>query len=184
MWILHEAQGHTKCLHCVAQPIFCTQAECAENGQFDMHDVSAAQPVRKLCQLEQISCHHATGEVSSSRQTQRLCHSEPLASALASPKIPSLFPAGAAHATPDSQPSEEDPGRHGQNGKLPLQQNGVCKQQKPLALLRAAGAKRALDRDEAGSEAKSAKQTRAGNACPCRSEHTVARLGPLVPLAM
>ena len=93
------------------------------------------------------------------------------------------LPAGAAHAVPDSQPTEEDPGKHSQTSMLPSQQSDVHKQQRPLALLRAAAAKRALDRDAAGSRAGPMKQPRSSDARPCRSEHSVATPGQLAWLA-
>ena len=105
----------------------------------------------------QVHCFH------SPRQTT--AHAmQPMASPLPFPNIERLVPAGAAHAIPDSQPTKESPGKHSWNGTLPSQQNDVRKQQRPLTLLKAAAAKRALDRDGAGRKAKPAKQPRSGDA--------------------
>ena len=103
-----------------------------------------------------------------------------LASPFLSPNIERLIPAGATHAIPDSQPTEESPGKRSWDGMLPSQQNDARKQQRPLTLLRAAAAKRALDRDGAGRKAKPAKQPRSGDS-PFL-QNTVATSGLRLPL--
>ena len=128
---------------------------CTQAVQLNVHGVSAVQPVRQSCQLEHLS-QQATGELHSLllTDTQHMTLG-PLASADSFRSR--LLPAGVAHAIPDSQPTDEKIGRLPQDGPLPSKLNHVRKQ-RPSVLLRAAAAKRALDRDEAASKAKPAKQ--------------------------
>ena len=150
-----------------------------------MHGVSTTQAVKASPKLEHFPCQHSTGILPSLAQAD-IQVMPPRASGISTfiSRYTRAFPAGAAHAIPDSQPTEEDPGRHSQADLLLSEQNDVRKQQRPLALLRAAAPKRARDRDEAGSKAKPVKQPRSGDGHPCRSEHPVETPGPLVLLAI
>ena len=174
----------TKCSHRAAQPILCTQATCAKVSQDIVHGVSATQPVTTSPQLEHFPCQHGTGTLPSLAQADiQVMPITAFGISTFISRYSKALPAGAAHAVPDSQPTEEDPGKHSQTSMLPSQQSDVHKQQRPLALLRAAAAKRALDRDAAGSRAGPMKQPRSSDARPCRSEHSVATPGQLAWLA-